>query len=91
MKINKKDLMKTKGNGLKNPVFPLDTLSTKAKLKNTENLRRKATNVSTISLRETFVNSKSKKATGFMKKKISTEISQCFRHTTLKPYQGFQR
>lgn len=29
VKINKKDLMKTKGNGLKNPVFPLDTLSTK--------------------------------------------------------------
>lgn len=29
MKINKKDLMKTKGNGLQTPVFPLDTLSTK--------------------------------------------------------------
>ena len=29
MRINKIDLMKTKGNGLKNPVFPLDTLSTK--------------------------------------------------------------
>ena len=29
MKIDKKDLMKTKGNGLQNPVFPLDTLSIK--------------------------------------------------------------
>lgn len=29
MRINKKDLMKTKGNGLQNPVFPLDTLNTK--------------------------------------------------------------
>ena len=29
MRINKIDLMKTKGNGLQTPVFPLDTLSTK--------------------------------------------------------------
>ncbi len=29
MKINKKDLIKSKGNGLKTPVFSLDTLSTK--------------------------------------------------------------
>ena len=29
MKINKKDLIKSKGNGLKTPVFPLDTLNTK--------------------------------------------------------------
>lgn len=29
MKINKKDLIKSKGNGLKTPVFLLNTLNTK--------------------------------------------------------------
>ena len=29
MRINKIDLMKTKGNGLQNPVFPLESLNTK--------------------------------------------------------------